>query len=176
MPVFLANANGADMFRCDCCGQISPKALKHEHHKVKKASGGQDTRANVLLIDSRCHTAVHQIESALKSETRRAQVPDLLSMMFPGNLKAQKTCFYLATVAALGRDPSDPVQAEPDYSAFDTDELVHLTPPKVTPKVKAMASTVARELKNPQTGKSAGMSGYLRMLVEADLKRRGFKF
>jgi len=35
---------------------------------------------------------------------------------------------------------------------------------------------IAKELKNPNTGKSLGVSGYLRALVENDLKRRGYKF
>lgn len=178
MPVFLKNASGADIFQCYVCGRISPKIIMHEHHKVKKASGGQDTRDNVVLIDTECHAAIHQIESALKNDKKRLIIPDLLNKLYPNNLKAQKTCFHLATIAALGRDPSEPINnhlEDPDYSAFDTEELVHLTPPKVPPQVKKFASVVAKEVKNPRTGKALGMSGYLRLLVEQDLKKRGFK-
>lgn len=178
MPVFLHNASGADIFQCYCCGNVAPRIVMHEHHKVKKASGGEDSRENVVLIDSSCHAAIHQIEHALKNEKKRLLIPDMLSKLFPSNLKAQKNCFYLATVAALGRDPSEPINAhldDPDYSAFDTEELVHLTPPKVPPKIKKLASIVAKEIKG-QGGRAIGMSGYLRMLVEQDLKKRGFKF
>jgi hypothetical protein len=57
---------------------------------------------------------------------------------------------------------------------FDTPDLVHLTPAKVTPKVRDLVNRVTRELRNPRTGKKLGVSEYIRGLIEADLKKRGF--
>jgi hypothetical protein len=171
--------NAADTFKCYCCGELCPSFIMHEHHIIKKASGGSDKRTNLVYLDSRCHTALHQIEHALKNEKKRMLINDMLAQLFPSNPNAQKNCFYLATIAALGRDPAEsPTRNydDPAYEAFDTDDLVHLTPPRVPPQIKKYAAIVARELKNPSTGRAVGMSGYLRLLVEQDLHKRGFKF
>lgn len=177
MTVFLTDASAADTFRCEICGNVFPRIAIHEHHKVKQASGGSDDRGNIVFIDANCHTALHQLEHALRSETKRMLIPDLLRQMFPENMKARQTCLFLATMAVLGRDPNDPTPAAMpdriDYSLFDTDEFVHLTPPKVTPFVKHLVSIVVREMRNPNTGKPLGVSTYLRLLVEQDLRRRG---
>ena len=177
MSIFLSDASAADSFRCEICGIVYPRIAIHEHHKVKQASGGSDSRTNIAFIDSNCHTALHQIETALRSESKRPLIPDLLQQMFPSNLKAQQTCLLFATTAALGRDPNQPATSSAidriDYSVFDTDELVHLTPPRVTPFVKHLISIVAREMKNPNTGKPLGVATYVRLLIEQDLRRRG---
>lgn len=169
MPVFLAGANALDFFNCACCGRRTPKAGIHEHHLIKQASGGQDDHENIVSIDSYCHTAIHQIESALKNKKRLAQVPDLLRAFFPDNEAARKLCLEYATKAARG------VGVVPDYSIFDEDDAVYLTPPKVHPQTREQAKIVAKEVKNPRTGRSIGVSGYLKMLLEHDLRKRGFK-
>jgi len=177
MPVFLKDANSCDVFRCDCCGEVRPRIAMHEHHKVKRASGGKDTRDNIALLDSGCHHAMHQIELALKNPRKVNLVPDLLRQLFPNNPKARQNCLYLATTAALARDPSQPIQTEeppPDYSVFDTEHEVYLSPPKVHPLVKKKVQIIAREMKNPRTGRPMGISGYLRLLIHQDMRRRGF--
>lgn len=168
MPTFLHKSHAMDRLKCDCCGLIFPKALIHEHHVIKRASGGRDTSQNVIRLDGNCHTAVHQVEAALKNP-KRVSATDLASMMFPDNPSVQRRCLELAAIAATE------VDATPDYSEFDTEDLVHLTPPKVSPRVKDLVRRVSQEIKNPKTGRAVGVSGYLRSLVEGDLKRRGFK-
>ena len=173
MSIFLSNASCADMFKCEICGKIFPRIAMHEHHKIKQAVGGSDDRQNIAIIDSNCHTSLHQIEMALRNEAKRLLIPDLLRQMYPENLKAQQTCLYLATTAAMGRDPNQSPSPAIDYSMFDSDTAVYLTPPKVTPYVKHLAMLVAKEMKNPTTGKPMGVSSYLRFLLENDLRRRG---
>lgn len=177
MPVFLKGASGMDTFACDCCGKIYPRISMHEHHKIKQADGGKDTRENIAILDAHCHHALHQIEAAIKNEKKRLHVPDLLRLLYPDNAKAREMCLYLATTAVFSKDSKNekntPAQ-DTDYSMFDTEELVHLTPPMVPPKVRDMVNRVVRELKGP-TGKSVGVSTYLRWLIEADLRRRGLR-
>lgn len=170
MPVYLKEAHGLDSFRCDCCGGIFPRIAVHEHHRVKQADGGQDNRANIAILDATCHHALHQIELALKNPRRRLQVPELLQALFPANPRAREQCLILATTAALGRPVGE---SAPDLSAFDTAELVHLPAPRVPPRVREMVHLVVREMKGA-TGRRLGIADYLRGLIEADLKRRGF--
>jgi len=172
MPVFLGGANLLDQFQCGICGKVWPRAAIHEHHVIKRASGGQDTLENITNLDANCHHALHQIEAALRNPNKQKLIPDLLKQLFPNSLSAQQKCLLFASTAALGRSPTE--SNTTDYSFFDTDELVHLTPPKVPLLIKKFVLTVAKELKNPQTGKSLGVAGYLRALVIADLRRRGF--
>lgn len=166
MPTFLHHAHALDRCKCDCCGLIFPKALIHEHHVIKRASGGRDTVQNVIRLDGNCHTAVHQVEAALKNP-KRVPATELAAHLFPSNPNAQRICLELAATAAVSSE-------EPDYSQYDTDDLVHLTPPRVTPRVKDLVLRLSKEIKNPNTNKPVGVSGYLRGLVEADLKRRGY--
>jgi len=168
MPTFLHDAHVLDRCRCDCCGKVFPKALIHEHHVIKRASGGRDLVQNLTRLDGNCHTAVHQVEAALKNP-KRVSASELAKTLFPNDLQAQKKCLELAASAAQAPESA------PDYSQYDTDELVHLTPPRVTPRVKDLVGRLAQELKNPKTGRSLGVSGYLRGLVEGDLRRRGYK-
>lgn len=173
MTNFIQDKTGASLVKCACCGRVVPSIQIHEHHMVKRSSGGSDSQTNIAFIDSYCHTAIHQIEAALKSKTRQAFVPDLLSSLYPNNTQAQKNCIFMASTAALGYSPDSPPT---DYSDWDTDELVHLTPPpKVHPETRDQVKIVAKELKNPKTGRALGVSGYLRLLVEQDLRKRGFK-
>lgn len=180
MPVFLKEAHGLDTFACDCCGEIFPRISMHEHHKIKRAGGGQDTRENIAILDAHCHHALHQVEAALKNEKRRLHIPDILLKLYPKNQKARENCLYLATTAALSKDGRNtenvPITADPDYSEFDTDELVHLTPPKVTPRVKELVMRVCQEMTHPRTKRPLGVSTYLKLLVEQDLRKRGLKF
>jgi hypothetical protein len=170
MPTFLHTSHALDRFRCDLCGQTFPKALIHEHHVIKQACGGQDTQENVIRLDGNCHNAVHQVEMALKNKKRRGTVSDLVSILFPHSMAAQKRCLELAATAALG---SSPENNQPDYAAFDSDSLVHLTPTKVSPKVKVLVMRLVKELKNPKTGRKMGVATYIRGLIETDLRRRG---
>ena len=175
MTNFLRDDTGASLVKCDCCGKLSPSIQIHEHHMVKRESGGQDAKSNIAFIDSYCHTAVHQIEASMKNPKRQAFVPELLLRLYPDNPVAQKNCLFMATTAVLGYDPDSPPPLS-DYSMWDTDELVHLTPPpKVHPETRKQVKIVAKELKNPITGRSLGVSGYLKLLVESDLRKRGFK-
>jgi hypothetical protein len=175
MTNYLRDETGADLVKCDCCGKTVPSCQIHEHHMVKRASGGQDDIENIAFIDSYCHTAIHQIEASLKNPKRQAFVPDLLLRLYPDNSQAQKNCVFMATTAALGYNPDEPPPLA-DYSQWDTDDLVHLTPPPlVHPQTRQQAKIIAKELKNPKTGRALGVGGYLKMLVEADLRKRGFK-
>lgn len=173
MPTFLQSAHSLDRCRCECCDKVFPKALIHEHHIVKRASGGQDTQENVICLDASCHNAVHQVEMAIRNQNRKGTASDLVSALFPHSIVAQKKCMELAAMAAMGISQSE---IPADYSMFDTPDLVHLTPAKVTPKVRDLVSRVTRELRNPRTGKKLGVSEYIRGLIEADLKKRGFTF
>lgn len=168
MPTFLQNAHALDRFKCDCCEGIFPKALIHEHHVVKRASGGQDLVENIMRLDATCHTAVHQIEAALK---KGSSATELASAFFPTNFAAQKKALELAAKAALGRDPGEDQPL--DYSAFDNDQFVYLTPAKVSPRVKQLLMRVVKEQKNPKTRKTLGVAEYIRLLIEADLRKRG---
>ncbi len=173
MPTFLKNANAMDRCRCDLCGQLFPKALIHEHHIIKRASGGKDTRSNVICLDASCHNAIHQVEAALRNNNRRGSVADLVGALFPNSIAAQRRCLELAALAAMG------VQSDADdinLSIYDTNELVYLPPVKVSPKVRALIKRVMVDTKNPKTGKRLGMSEYIRSIIEADLKKRGFTF
>lgn len=173
MSTLMPATGDLTMFKCDLCGKLFPRILIHEHHLVKREKGGQDTMENLVRLDAGCHTAVHQIEGAMKSDTRRPLIPSLLDAIFPGQLEAQKTCLRMATTAALGRPPEQPPL--PDYRQWDTDNEVYLTPPpKVHPLIKQQAKILGKELKNPKTGRSLGVGGYLKLLVEQDLLRRGF--
>jgi hypothetical protein len=177
MAVFLKEAHLLDTFACDCCGQVFPRISMHEHHKVKRAQGGKDTRANIAVLDAHCHHALHQIEAAIKSEKKRLHVPDLLRQLYPSNAKAREQCLYLAMTAAMGVDkenPSNKATTDEDnaYSEFDTEELVHLTPPAVPPHVRDAVNRLVRQMKTPR-GKPIGVGRYLRYLVEKDLKQRG---
>jgi hypothetical protein len=175
MTNYLRDPSGASLVKCDCCGRTVPSIQIHEHHMVKRSTGGADDQANIAFIDSYCHTAIHQIEAAIKSQKRCSFVPDLLVRLYPDNPQAQRNCLYMATTAALGHDPNKP-QPLTDYSQWDTEELVHLTPPPtVHPTTRQQVKIVAKELKNPRTGRALGVGGYIRMLVEADLRKRGFK-
>lgn len=179
MPVFLKDAHGLDTFACTCCGEIYPRISIHEHHKIKKANGGKDTLDNIALLDAHCHHALHQLEAALKNEEKRKHVPDMLQKLFPNNAKARENCLYLATTAALSKDrknPENTPKTEIDYSVFDTEDLVHLTPPSVPVKVKNLVMRVCNDIKHPKTGRRLGVSTYLRLLVEQDLKKRGYRF
>lgn len=171
MPTFLHSAHSLDRCKCECCGLVYPKALIHEHHIVKRASGGKDTQENVICLDATCHNAVHQVEMALRNANRKGTASDLVSALFPNNIVVQKRCLELAAMAALGMAQSEMPR---DYGEFDTPDLVHLTPPKVTPRVKELIGRVTREMRNPRTGKRLGVSEYIRCLIEADLKKRGF--
>lgn len=175
MPTFLHSANAMDRCRCDLCGQTFPKALIHEHHVVKRASGGKDTIENVICLDASCHSAVHQVEMALRSQNRRGTAADLVGAMFPHSVAAQRRCLELAATAAMGMDLTEQAQAVPDYAMFDTKDLVHLTPPRVPPKVRELVKRVVQEMRNPKTGQKLGVAEYIRGLIEADLKRRGYK-
>lgn len=172
MPTFLHKSHALDRCRCDLCGQIFPKALIHEHHVIKRASGGRDTVENVICLDATCHNAVHQVEAALKNQNRRGTAADLVSALFPHSMEAQRRCMELAATAAMGLDPQDqPI----DYSSFDTDALVYLTPPRVTPKMRELVKRVTQELRNPRTGKKMGVADYIKGLIESDLKKRGLR-
>jgi len=173
MPTFLHAAHALDRCRCECCGQIVPKALIHEHHIIKRASGGQDTQENVICLDASCHNAVHQVEMALRNQNRKGTAADLVSALFPQSVAAQRKCMELAAMAAMGMAQSE---IAPDYAMFDTPELVHLTPAKVTPRVRELVNRVTREMKNPKTGKRLGVADYIRGLIEADLRKRGLSF
>jgi pyridoxal/pyridoxine/pyridoxamine kinase len=173
VPTFLKNANALDRCRCDCCGQIFPKAQIHEHHIIKRASGGGDTQENVICLDTSCHTAVHQVEMALRNQNRKGTAADLVSAMFPHSIAAQRKCMELAAMAAMGVGANEVM---PDYAMFDTPDMVHLTPVKVSPKVKALVNRVTREMKNPKTGKKLGVADYVKGLIEADLRKRGYTF
>lgn len=170
MGVFLTGAKPLDQFKCDLCGQIFVKAAIHEHHLVKRASGGQDTLENIARLDAYCHHSLHQVESALRNPKKGTTAVDLASGLYPNNLVAQKKVLELAAIAALGRDP----EQAPMHSMYDSEDLVGLPIVKVHPKIRKFVKIVARELRNPKTGKSIGMSGYLEMLLMADLKKRGF--
>jgi len=174
MPTFLKSAHSLDRFKCDCCGKIVPKALIHEHHVIKRASGGGDTLDNIVRLDVTCHSAVHQVEMALKNPKRRSTVTDLINSLFPKNVVAQKKCLELAATAALENNGKND-NNELDYGAFDTEELVTLTPIKVSPKIKQYVHRIAQDLRHPETGKRLGVARYLRGLIEADLKKRGYK-
>ena len=173
MPTFLRNAHSMYRCRCDLCGQIFPRALIHEHHVIKRAKGGKDTVENVITLDASCHNAVHQVEMALKSQNRRGTAADLVSALFPHSMEAQRRCMELAATAAMSVEQSDPAA---DYSNFDTKDLVHLTPPRVSPRVRDLVSRVTNDMKNPKTGRKMGVSEYIRILIETDLKKRGFTF
>jgi len=151
----------------------------HEHHKIKRAEGGQDARENIAILDAHCHHALHQIEGAVKNDKKRHLVPDMLQQLYPDNAKARENCLYLAMTAALSNDSRNSenkkASASTDYSAFDTEMLVHLTPPKVPPKTRDLVNRVCNEMRNPRTGKKLGVSSYLRLLVEQDLKKRGYQ-
>lgn len=173
MPTFLNSAHSMDRCRCDLCNNIFPKALIHEHHVIKRASGGQDTRENIICLDATCHSAVHQVEMALRNPNRKGTVADLVAALFPHSMAAQRRCLELAATAAMGLSPEEMTA---DYSMWDSNDLVHLTPPKVSPKVKELVRRVTSELRNPKTGGKLGVSEYIRGLIEADLKKRGFTF
>jgi hypothetical protein len=169
MPTFLHKSHSLDRFKCDLCGKTFPKAVIHEHHVIKQANGGQDTQENVIRLDVHCHSAVHQVEMALKNKNRRGSVGDLVSALYPQNFVAQKRCMELAVTAALETQAA----ASPDYSVFDSDDLVHLTPTRVPTKIKVLVTRLCKELRHPHTGKRLGVASYIRSLIEADLKRRG---
>jgi len=173
LPTFLHSANSMDRCRCDLCNNIFPRALIHEHHIVKRATGGQDTRENVICLDATCHHAVHQVEMALRNPNRRGTASELVASLFPHSVAAQRRCMELAATAAMGMAHNE---MSPDYAAWDTDDLVHLTAAKVPPKVRDLVKVVTRELRNPKTGGRLGVSEYIRGLIEADLKKRGFTF
>lgn len=170
MPTFLGKSHSLDRFKCDLCGNTFPKALINEHHMIKQANGGKDTHENIIRLDVNCHSAVHQTEAALKNKKRRGSVGDLVSALFPQNVVAQKRCMELAVTAALEGETDN---SHLDYTAFDSDELVHLTPTRVPPRIKVLVMRLVKELRNPKTGKRLGVSSYLSGLVEADLRRRG---
>jgi len=172
LPTFLQSAHAMDRCRCDLCGQIFPKALIHEHHVVKRASGGKDTMSNVINLDASCHNAVHQVEMALRNQNRRGTASDLVSALFPHSMEAQRKCMELAATAAMGMDLSE--QTAADYSSFDTKDFVYLTPPRVTPRVRELVNRVTSEMRNTKTGRKMGVSEYIRLLIESDLKKRGF--
>src|SRR5690606_18131989 len=98
--------------------------------------------------DSNCHTALHQIESCLKSAKDRHLVPDLLKALFPDKPAAREKILVLATTALTQSD-----DRPPDYSAFNTEELVYLSPPKIPRQTREQAATVAKQMRNPKTGK-----------------------
>lgn len=170
MGVFLTGANPLDQFKCDLCGQIFVKAAIHEHHIVKRASGGQDEAENIARLDAFCHHALHQVESALKKPTKGTTATDLALALYPHNHRAQKKVLEMAAIAAMGRDTSQ----ELDPSSWDTDDRVGLPVVRVSPKVRKQAKIVAKELKHPKTGRALGIGGYLEMLLLCDLRKRGF--
>jgi len=168
MPTFLQSSHALDRFRCDLCEQTFPKALIHEHHVIKRASGGRDTQENVIRLCVKCHSAVHQTEMALKNKKRHGAVGDLVGAFFQGNAPAQRRCLELAATAAMGDD----MEAQRDYSAFDNEKLVHLTPAKVPPKIKMLVMRLVQEMRHPKSGKKMGVSSYIRGLIETDLRKR----
>jgi len=170
MGVFLTGSNPLDQFKCDLCGQIFVKAAIHEHHLVKRASGGQDEADNIARLDAYCHHALHQVESALKKPKKGTTATDLASALYPNNQRAQKKVLELAAIAAMGRD----ISQELDPTQWDTDDRVGLPIVMVSPKVRKQAKIVAKELKNPKTGRALGVSAYLEMLLLSDLRKRGF--
>jgi hypothetical protein len=92
-------------------------------------------------------------------------------------MEAQRRYMELAATAAMGMDLSEQQQNQTiDHSMFDTKDLVHLTPPKVSPKVRELVKRVTHDLRNPRTGKKMGVADYIKGLIEADLKRRGLSF
>ena len=180
MPVFLKDAHGLDTFACDCCAAIVPKMSIEEHHKIKRADGGKDTRENIAIICVSCHNALHHIEGAVKSEKKRLLIPDMLKKLYPSNQKAREYCLYLAMTAAMKVDKENPENkpkesnADTDYSMFDTDDLVHLTPPAVPPFIRDLVMRVVKDMRSPK-GKPIGVGRYLRFLVERDLRQRGLR-
>ena len=170
LATYLHNAHMLDRCLCDCCNKTYPKALIHEHHVIKKSAGGTDKITNILRLDAFCHSAVHQVESALKNPRRKTSASDLVATLFPTSLAAQKKCLELAAIAAMG--DSNPEMM--DFTAFDGEYLVYLTPVRVSPKVRECVRLVAKELKSVKTGKSIGVSEYIKGLIEIDLKKRGF--
>lgn len=179
MPVFLSDTSGLDTFACECCGATFPKISLHEHHKIKRASGGQDIRENIAILCALCHHNLHQIEAAIKNEKRRLLVPEMLRQLYPSNINARGTCLYLATTAAVAVDSKNPTnkpaQDEPDYSVFDTPTEVHLTPPRVSLAIKAAVDQVCSEMRDPMSRRKIGTGPYLKMLLIADLRKRGYK-
>ncbi len=172
MPTFLKNAHPMDKCRCDLCGQMFPRALIHEHHVIKRASGGNDLKENIVCLDASCHNAVHQVETAFRNQNRRGTVGDLVAALFPQSMEAQRRCLELAACAAMVVESSNVA----DYNMYDNDTLVYLTPPRVTPKVRSLVKRVVKEMRSAKTGKRLGVSDYIKGLVEADLKKRGFTF
>jgi hypothetical protein len=171
MPTFLHKAHAMDRCRCDLCEQVFPKALIHEHHIIKRASGGTDAVNNVICLDASCHNAVHQVEMALRNQNRRGTAADLVSALFPHSMTAQRRCMELAATAAMGVSPDE---ISNDLSVFDSKSAVYLTPPRVSPKVRDLVKRVTRDLRNPKTGQKLGVSDYISGLIEADLKKRGY--
>lgn len=45
---------------CYICKQNKPRKLAHEHHKVPRAAGGQDTRENLVFLCPTCHDNLHR--------------------------------------------------------------------------------------------------------------------
>lgn len=172
MPVFLDGAHPLDQFKCDLCGEVFARALIHEHHLIKRASGGQDTADNLVRLDSNCHTAVHQVEAAFKNKKRKVSPADLAATLFPKSIIIQRKLLEFGATAALGRTKED-ADEPADYSFFDTDDLVSLTPPRVHPHIKKLVHIVARQLKG-ERGRSIGVANYIKLVIEADLRRRGF--
>ena len=173
MPVFLQTAHAMDRCRCDLCYQNFPRALMHEHHVVKRSTGGSDVKENILRLDASCHSAVHQVEMALRNQNRRGTAADLVAAIFPHSVVAQRRCMELAAIAAMAGDLSEEA---PDLSRFDTKDLVYLTACRVSPKVRELVNRVASDLRNPKTGRKLGVAEYIRSLIEADLKKRGYTF
>ena len=174
MPVFLDGAHPLDQFKCDLCGEVFAKALIHEHHLIKKASGGLDTADNLVRLDSNCHTAVHQVEASFKNKKRKVSPSDLAASLFPNSSIIQRRLLEFGATAALGRSSTgEDGEQQPDYSIFDTDDLVALAPARVHPYIRKMVNVVARQIKG-EHGRSIGVSNYIKLLIEADLRRRGF--
>jgi len=44
---------------CECCGKPAETEALHLHHVKHRASGGQDTKENLILLCATCHTKVH---------------------------------------------------------------------------------------------------------------------
>jgi len=52
--------------KCAVCPEFINRHLVNSHHKIKRASGGQDGELNETLICTRCHSLLHKGEALVK--------------------------------------------------------------------------------------------------------------
>jgi hypothetical protein len=75
-----AYVNRRDELCCRACGRrVNPHAMSmlqkgHHHHVVYRSAGGQDTKENVCLLCSDCHSAEH-VKRALSIEGNAEAAP-----------------------------------------------------------------------------------------------------